>query len=180
MTDDKSQVEAAGGSTREPRRHEYLEWMLVVVGIGVGVAGFAHRGHPPDANSVVSEEFTLVPQDAGLLACASNRHYGARRCEFTADGHKGPPTARPIVPAVSLDHKLYFAAGLFQDPNLAAYLRAKTRWPRERFTVICKVRLIEEVDDIGVRFQPNTPFAAGEKGWVADVRSCEIQPAARR
>ena len=151
------------------------DWVLVAIGIAIAIVGFTYRGSPPGVGSVIKAELTLVPFDAGQLACASNRQFETFRCAFGADGKPGPLTDRPVVPAVTVTRELFFVAGLFQDPTLAEYVRTHRNKPQERFTATCRIRLIEHVDDVLVRFR-GPAFAPAEPGWVADVQSCRVPP----
>ncbi len=154
------------------------DWVLVVVGVGLAVAGFAYRGSPPRAGSVIKAEFTLVPLDARSLSCASDRVYGTHRCAFRGDGTPAS-VERPIVPAVTVGREVYFAAGLFQDPALVEYLNGPGGRSPKRFTARCRIRLVERASDLRTRFRQE-PFAQAEPGWVANVLRCRVDPPKRK
>lgn len=169
-----------GTATLRPRPAPRVgDWLLVAAGIGLAVAGFAYRGSPPGAGSVVKAEFTLVPLDARFLTCASDRVYGSHRCAYRADGTLAPPVDRPIVPVVTVDRTVYFAAGLFQDPELVEYLDGPGKRSQKRFTAICRIQLVERASDIRTRFR-NEPFAQGDPAWVANVLGCHVSVPASR
>jgi len=150
------------------------DWIIVAVGLLVATAAFAHRGQPEGVGSRVNVEITLVPRDARGLSCASDRAYSNLRCAFTANGAGPTGTDRPIVPVVSVRRELFFAAGLFQDPSVAEHLKGAAR-PDERFVAACRLRLVEHVTDLRVRFWENVAFARAEPAWVADVISCRVE-----
>ncbi len=156
-------------------RQAAWDWGLVLVGIGLAVAGFFYRGRPPHAGGMVKAEFTLVPIDASKLSCASDRVYGTHRCAHAADGRRLPSIDRPIVPVVTVGRELFFAAGLFQDPALVEYLQGPGRRSQKRFTATCRVRLVEQAADLQVRFR-DEPFNRADPAWVADVLSCRVNP----
>jgi hypothetical protein len=166
------------GATAPRASGIYGDWVLVAIGIAIAALGFAYRGSPPGAGSVIKAEFTLVPVDADQLACASNRQFETLHCAYVADGKSAPLTDRPVVPAVTVARELFFVAGLFQDPTLAEYVRTHRNKPQERFTATCQIRLVEHVDDMLVRFR-GPAFTPAEPGWVADVQSCRVPPPPR-
>jgi hypothetical protein len=144
---------------------------------------FSLRGHLAGANDVIEAPITLITSDRDDLGCAAERSFGRYRCEYQAADRRWPA---PPAPAEQLaayyteDRRMFLIPGLFEQPALAARYaqESPTHTSRDslhRFTVRCKLRLLQKTDQFKVRWVRGQDWSPGTAAWVAEPIECKIQ-----
>ena len=148
-----------------------------------------------------SEEIaiTLVTADYGKLACAYSREVGGAHCEYKTDTERWPvaPGApvddnkKNVIQPYSAvpDNAFVLVAGLWAQPEVAMRLHAEPpkNTPTKylaRFIARCRVKPIERVDGVNIRWNTTDKWARGTlktandqqvAPWVALAEHCTVE-----
>lgn len=114
-------------------------------------------------------ELTVVPEDAGRLACASDVAFGPVRCGFSRAAQPVAVDRENLLsPFNTVKNQLFLGAGLWAE------LAAKGQLPNGRFSVVCDFHVLGVLRP-GVRWQASGPFDPVKDGLAAGtLRNCEI------
>jgi hypothetical protein len=151
------------------------EWALVLAAFALAVPLWRLKSHSLGRGDVVEEPITLVPEDNGKLACKRDRPVGRYVCAYGTMDHRrdvGGDAGHVIAPYMTTERALYLIPGLFEQPEVAAFVSRRVEGTR--FTARCKLRLVEVVSDYELRFRDDTPWGKGQPAWVAEPLSCTV------
>ena len=159
------------------------EWLTVLVGLLVAIPIWFWRGHLAGAGDQLEVDITLVSSDRDDLACGLNRKISGLSCAFSDNGKELSsqiPAEQILAPYLTTSRQLFLIPHLFGQPTLAARYEAEMAKGRhrsrlKRFTVHCKLILVEKVQDVSVRWTRKDKLNRFGDGWVAQVKTCEIR-----
>jgi hypothetical protein len=156
-----------------------LLFFVIVAGLG---AGFAILGREPEqaprprwkVGETVDVDVTLVKEDRQDLACSSADAVAGKHCGFEAANKpwsKGASADATLLrPYATVDHANFAAAGMWDNPTLAA-----DKIPSARFVMKCKFK-VEGMIKLAVRWHENEPWS-GQNEWPAgSVSDCKLGP----
>lgn len=184
MSDSSSNpgTEPAHSAATNDKKAPRIEWLLLVVAAGIAVPLWKWRGNHNGAETTIMARITLVTSDREDLACASLRTIKDLGCSFeTAEKARLPAPAHPLAPYMTEDHQMFLLPGLFEQPSLKKRYEsepptAATRETLRRFTAVCKLRLVEKIGGVQVRWVQNQPFSAADNNaWVAKPIACKVE-----
>jgi len=177
-----SQRAAAAANT--PREYDVLMktvFSLFAIGMVVGLVfawtGYANRyaqvteGWHLGQTKLV--EVTVVKEDKGRLACASDVISDDVHCGFRASGQPFEASTQDdshvLSPYNTVKNELFLAAGLWTSPALSGPM------PTERFTVACNYKVLGVLKSVGLRWQPNGSFDPVKQSvTVGSLTDCVI------
>jgi len=142
------------------------------------------------AGSVHPVEITLITGDRDRLACADDREFEGRHCEYTASKMRKPrPSDAPlddnrvniIQPyRTAIGNHLVFIAGVWNTPAVAVRHhqeppQGKADKELKRFATTCQLRFLGSMEDVWARWGPATKWYKEKHAPVAVAESCEIR-----
>ena len=170
-----------GGPLRPARCNalllSFVSFCLIVFGVWVVTAGKRYReeyaqGQGTEGWSVGSTQavqLTLVREDKGNLACASDQVIAGLHCAYRRDrsaaGADGPDDPHVLQPYNTVGSELLLGAGLWTAADL------KKPLPPTRFTVVCNYHVEGVVKSASIRFDPAAPFAPAGRSLTAGTLS---------
>jgi hypothetical protein len=165
------------------RDRRSVEWLVVGLAFGLAWPLWSWRGKVDQAGLVVDASITLITSDRENLSCALERDVGPYRCGFRAPDRPWPgETSRHdlLAPYVAVEHRTFLVPALFDQPALVARYAAEppANQPRDRlrrFSVRCKLRLVERLDEVGARWSPDWEWTRQTGVWVAEPLACELE-----
>ncbi len=180
----KAATKGAIAVTTAPREYNVLMktvFSLFVIGLVVGLVfawtGYANRyaqvteGWHLGQTKLV--EVTVVKEDKGRLACASDVISDDVHCGFRASGQPFEASTQEdshvLSPYNTVKNELFLAAGLWTSAALRGPL------PTERFTVACNYKVLGVLKSVGLRWQPNGSFDPVKQSvTVGSLTDCVI------
>jgi hypothetical protein len=180
----KIATRSAVASAPAPREYDVLMktvFSLFAIGVVVGLVfawtGYANRyaqvteGWHLGQTKLV--EVTVVKEDKGRLACASDVISDDVHCGFRASGQPFEASTQDdshvLSPYNTVKNELFLAAGLWTSPALSGPL------PTERFTVACNYKVLGVLKSVGLRWQPNGAFDPVKQSvTVGSLTDCVI------
>ena len=144
-------------------------------------------------------EITLVTADYEKLACAYDKQVGDAHCEYKTEHELWPrdPSApvddnkKNVIQPYSAvpDNAFILLSGLWAQPEVAMRLHAEPPANVEtkrlaRFIAHCRVRPVERVDGVKIRWNKTDDWAVGTlrladnrqvTPWVAVVEHCSVE-----
>lgn len=166
----------------EPARVPRSEWLLLLAAAIVAIPLWRWRGNTSGAGATVMARITLVTSDRDDLACASPRVVNGYRCAFEKDtGVQRAPAAKWLAPYMTESHQMFLLPELFNQTSLKVRYEKEppTTTPRSalrRFTAVCKLRLIEKVSGVQVRWVKSDPMSPPDNtAWVAEPLACKVE-----
>lgn len=150
------------------------EWALVLAALALSVPLWRMKSRALGPGDVVEEPITLVPEDQRKLACMRNRPVGRYSCAYRTRVQRSDTSnaEHVIAPYMTTERALYLVPGLFEQPEVTAFVSRHVEGTR--FTATCKLRLVEVVRDYELRFRDDTPWGPGQPAWVAEPVSCTV------
>jgi hypothetical protein len=155
------------------------EWLLVLAALPVALVLWNIRGRAPRSGDVVDAPITLTTADRDQLGCAFDGQVGGHRCAFNGEGQPtGAPA--PLAPYLTTARALFFIPGLFEQPALKEKLAQEPPEDRpveslHRFVAQCRLRLLERVEGVKIRFATTAAFGPPESAWAAEVVDCQVE-----
>lgn len=158
------------------------KWAVVAATLVCAVPLWLWRGSPAGPGDTIEVHLTLVSSDKDDLACGSDGEFAGFRCQFTHGGEPVEPASAPEkILAPYMDHQ----RNLFLIPDLFASEALRQRYDedssariprkkRKRFDAICKLRLVQEVEGISVRWVSPDKVSGANRAWVGTVEHCRI------
>ncbi len=132
------------------------------------------RGRP--SASAESISITVVPPDAVNLDCSSGVRFDDTQCAFDSAG-KPQAVAKPLRPYVSTSRELLLLSGVFEDPDVSAWLqRARQTGSDARVTLNCNLANLGRLRTVVVRFQRSAAWGQEKDVPVAKVKKCQVVP----
>jgi hypothetical protein len=180
----KIATRSAVASASAPREYDVLMktvFSLFVIGVVVGLVfawtGYANRyaqvteGWHLGQTKLV--EVTVVKEDKGRLACASDVITDDVHCGFRASGQPFEASTQDdshvLSPYNTVKNELFLASGLWTSPALSGPM------PTERFTVACNYKVLGVLKSVGLRWQPNGSFDPVKQSvTVGSLTDCVI------
>jgi hypothetical protein len=142
------------------------------------------------AGKTVDVEITLITADYERLGCVLDREIAGKHCEFKTETDtwpRGPDepldnNKKDIIQpySTSPDNKLMLVGGLWSIPKVAMRLHSEP-WqdiPEKklaRFIVSCKVRLIEQLKEVTLRWNKTSKWGKQGPAWVGVAESCGVR-----
>lgn len=144
-------------------------------------------------------ELTLVTADYEKLGCVLDREVEGTRCEYKSEKELWPlegsapvdDNKKSIIQPYSAvpDNALIFVAGLWAQPEVAMRLHKEPYEGTDpkrlaRFIVRCKVKTVERIGGVKIRWNKNDSWQDGrlkvtedryENPWVAVAQSCQVR-----
>jgi hypothetical protein len=170
--------------TASPRLRRSLQWGLVLAAAAVALSVWYVQTARPDPASERRLRITLVGQDRDTLACALNRAIEGYRCEFRAPQQRWPAAQAPaleerLAPYVTTRRNLLLAAGLFAQPEVKEryqqYVeRQQSGSQPKRFEAECRLRLLQVLDQVLVRFAARGRFSLQKRVSVVEPHDCRV------
>jgi hypothetical protein len=152
-------------------------WGAVALWLGLAPLLVLSGSSPPFHVGAIAEvEITLVSSDRGALACTSDRPLWGHACKYREGGRVVQPKGT-MVPCMTSDRRPLLVPGLFEQPAVAARVARDEGVPLEkrgRFLARCRVRVLEQVTGVQVRFSPAAPFVEGPKSWLVSPIACSV------
>ncbi len=179
-----SATPSAIAAAHSPREYDVLMKTVfslfaisVVVGLVFAWTGYANRyaqvteGWHLGQTKLV--EVTVVKEDKGRLACASDVISDGVHCGFRANGQPFEASTQDdshvLSPYNTVKNELFLAAGLWTSPALLGPL------PTERFTVACNYKVLGVLKSVGLRWQANSSFDPVKQSvTVGSLTDCVI------
>lgn len=107
-------------------------------------------------NSTKMIEITLIAEDKGNLACASDANVQGLHCGYNAHNQKvsGEVDSDPQIlqPYNTVANELFLGAGLWTSQTLKGQL------PGQRFTVMCNYKVLGAAKNVALRWAPKAAF----------------------
>ncbi|MBN1607257.1 MAG: hypothetical protein JW940_11535 [Polyangiaceae bacterium] len=154
----------------------------VAVALVASVALTHRREKSERSGEVLDADITLVTADRKDLDCVSSEDVDGYAC-----GYSDEKTARKLDeskklrPYMTLDRQMYLIPGLFLEPAIAARYQTEPpdNKPREqlrRFTAKCKVTIVDDIDNVRVRWTPSGPWQPSANDVVvATLSQCRVE-----
>lgn len=182
------ETEEEGEETEEatkPGGSQTKLWIAVGIGVLIAILLVVRRGSNDTAadgaevGSTVTGDLTLVAADRDELDCAAEKGVGNYLCGF-ADENKPRQIdeAKKLRPYMTIDRHLYLIPGLFTEKAVQQRHSAeqqKARADQKRFTAKCKIKVMGEVDNVKLRWNPTGSWEPPKKFPVATVSDCTIE-----
>jgi hypothetical protein len=142
------------------------------------------------AGKTVDVEITLITADYDRLACVLDREIGGAHCEYKTESQTwerapGEPVDNNMKNIIqpystSPDNKLILVGGLWSMPTVAMRVHNEpwhsvSEKKLARFIVNCKVRLIENLAKITLRWNKTQKWGEQGPAWVGIAESCEVR-----
>jgi hypothetical protein len=128
------------------------------------------------SGGVLPISITVIPADAVNLDCSSNAKFGDTKCAFDAQGNP-QANAKPLHPYVSVSRELFLLSGVFEDPNVNAWLqRARQTGSNARVTLNCQASVLGKLSTVAVRWQSGATWGNERDVPVAAVNGCHVAP----
>jgi hypothetical protein len=155
------------------------QWALVA---GAGVLAtvlWQARGDVPRPGRETSVRIMLQSFDRDTLSCALGRTVEENRCEYSGPDQPWPAGEAPdemhrLAPYVATDRRVLLLAGLFTQPALERRFAQDRSDPHRRFEATCRVRLIEPLKQVNVRFGRPGGWGREKNVWVAVPLECTV------
>jgi hypothetical protein len=151
-------------------------WPIILGAMLLAAVLFASaRAGAPAPGSLRHITTTVVPSDAENLDCDSNRSLAGYRCAYF-DQKLVWSSTRALKPYATVQGELVLFSGLFDDPNVAAWLRsARDAHRQDRVTLGCDVRVLGVFNSVGVRWRKTDRFGLESNLLTARVDHCQIE-----
>jgi hypothetical protein len=157
------------------------EWIVALAAVLVAIAMLPlGRGRPASAGTTVEFPITVIPADAVNLACSSAVPFAGAHCAFDGEARMRRPsgdgqTDLPLRPFVTTYFEMVLLSGVFEDPNVAAWLdRERDKGPEARVTLYCQGVTLGKAASVGVRWRARDAFGQQHDVTVGRVLSCRI------
>jgi hypothetical protein len=149
-------------------------WLLVALFAGMGFLVSRSGAQELPMRHVA---VTIVPSDAGHLACSWGDEAGGQRCEFDAAGQpQQSAQAQPLMPVLTLDRELLLVSGLFSSQAVTEKLaQPGVVASDQRMTVHCSVTTLAHPRDVRTRFRRDAAWSAPETARVIQVVGCRVE-----
>jgi hypothetical protein len=159
------------------------EWMILAAGLVLAVPLWMWRGELPRAGAQREVALTLVTSDREDLSCALDGTYGGFGCGYESNGKAVDPAQsaeQTLSPYMTEARQLFLIPGLFLQPALGARYESESpqgvrRSRLKRFTAVCKVRLVQKVENVRVRWLQQGDFGNGGPAWIAQAENCTVK-----
>ncbi|MCC6901715.1 MAG: hypothetical protein IT377_22280 [Polyangiaceae bacterium] len=141
----------------------------------LALSGSSPSFHP---GAIVDVDITLVASDQANLSCSWDRRAWGFACRFRDGGRVEQPDGT-LVPTVTSDRKTLLVPGLFTEAEVAARVARDSALPPEaqpRFVVRCRVRVLEQVSGVRVRFAAAGELEPPSKQWLVAPVACQVLP----
>lgn len=188
-------------SQKKPERSSTVpkgtHYGIAALALGLGVYIWWATGDPSTPpvqpkptliqGAVIDAPITLVTADKTDLACAWEQELDGYHCAFKKPDEAWPDLdttnaeqrKKMLVPYMTVDDVMFLIPGMFEDPAVDERYRDELpkRRPRdklERFTAQCKLKLLKEVEDVRVRWNPTAEWQGPSKVWIGEVGSCQV------
>lgn len=138
-------------------------------------SGSSPSFHP---GAIVDVDISLVSSDAQDLSCSWDRSAWGHTCGHR-DGGRTVQAHGTLVPTVTADRKTLVVPGLFREPQVAARIAAdagRERDAQQRFVVRCRVRVLQQLNGVQVRFAAGAAFEPPSKQWLVAPLACQVLP----
>jgi hypothetical protein len=150
------------------------DWAVAGAGIALAAAAFSWRGGSVTPGARLPFIVTVVPGDADSLDCAADAAVGGHRCGWD-DRDLRAEVQHPLRPFVSSSGELLLLGNLFEETNVAAWLRdARITGSTARVTLDCRGTYLGTFSHVRVRFgaagawEPHRDVTAGR------IETCTI------
>jgi hypothetical protein len=136
----------------------------------------------------VPMQITLITADFDRLGCALDKELGGAHCEYKTESEPWAQTgAQPddnkknIIQPYSLapTNQLVLVGGLWSQPEVNKRVhdepyQAIAEKKLQRFIAECQVRLIEQQNQVSIRWSKDQPWGKQGPAWVGIAESCKI------
>lgn len=170
------------GTPTAPLRAPRAEWLLLGAAAIVAIPLWQWRGQASGPGTTIMARITLVTSDREDLACASPRAVSGYRCAFEKDTNVATTaTTKWLAPYMTESHEMFLLPSLFEQASLKARYEKEppttsSRSALRRFTAICKLRLIEKISGVQVRWvKTDTMSPPDNTAWVAEPIACKVE-----
>jgi len=134
-------------------------------------------------------KITLITADYDRLACVLDRKIEGSYCEYKTETERWPrPEGAPlddnkkdiIQPYSTSPHnQLLLVSGLWAQPEVAQRLHdepahAIPEKKLSRFLAECKVRPLERINQIQLRWSESAKWGSQGPAWIARAESCKV------
>lgn len=81
-----------------------------------------------------------------------------------------------LAPYVTTTRELILLSGVFAFDEVTGEATARQKAASQRFSIECRVTLVERQQGLPIRFDRRSAFFASEPSWVAHADSCRVLP----
>jgi hypothetical protein len=158
-------------------------WIVVALGALGALALWNWRGTWNKPGATMEAAITLVTSDREDLSCGLDQAIGSLRCQYQTSGAPAaPPVDRRdrLAPYMTVSRQMLLVPALFDQPAIAARYQQEPpagvpRQQLRRFVARCRLRLIDTVDSLMVRWVPGAAWSPASNAWVAQPTDCRVE-----
>ena len=171
-----------------PARHGSAlgQALILLVAIGLSVAVFVLRGKPQvqvwAVGTTVEAKFTLLTSDRFDVDCVCAKELPAGKCDYKTPDKRFDRSADPsLKPYVTVNQKMVLLPNLFDLPDIRERYKkeppaGRPRKALKRFAVTCDIELVDQPDDVRVRFGRRDKWSNPLRIWVGKINDCKLEP----
>lgn len=152
-------------------------WGAIAIWLATApLLAFSGRSPSFHPGAIVDVDISLVSSDAQDLSCSWDRSAGGHACGYRDGGRTVQPHGT-LIPTVTADRKTLLVPGLFREPEVAARVAGDVglaRDAQQRFVVRCRVRVLEQLSGVQVRFAAGAAFEPPSKQWLVAPIACRV------